>query len=219
MRAKLKPLGLPEGIAKSTTNMSKLRASSMFKATMVSLATSTSKPARMRWASTVRAKVGSSSTTITLCMAQPPVLLGGLNRLPCSRLFVDAVIPQPQLETREHRQFFELSPRLRQRVRVRSRFDVVGDQDFAVGAKVAASDSEPLGLLPAPSIPQPTLARCYKARNMCSVETRRKARRDPPVAKTAGPLSSAISISTVQCSGSAQFDITMKTRCWRNYPD
>src|SRR5713226_3941565 len=139
MRAKLKPLGLPEGIAKSTTNMSKLRASSMFKATMVSLATSTSKPARMRWASTVRAKVGSSSTTITLCMAQPPVLLGGLNRLPCSRLFVDAVIPQPQLETREHRQFFELSPRLCQRIRVRSCFDVVGDQDFAVGAKVVAA--------------------------------------------------------------------------------
>src|SRR6266849_2697825 len=139
MRAKLKPLGLPEGIAKSTTNMSKLRASSMFKATMVSLATSTSKPARTRWASTVRAKVGSSSTTITLCMTRPPVLLGGLNRLPCSRLFVDAAIPQPQLETREHWQFFELSPRLCQRIRVRSCFDVVGDQDFAVGAKVAAA--------------------------------------------------------------------------------
>src|SRR5260370_33606237 len=135
--------------------MAKVGVSSMVQGAMVCPATSTAKPARMRWASTVRAKVGSSSTTITLCMTRPPVLLGGLNRLPCSRLFVDAAIPQPQLETREHRQFFELSPRLRPRVRVRSRFDVVGDQDLAAGAKVAASDSEPLGLLPAPSIPQP----------------------------------------------------------------
>src|SRR5713101_6469453 len=217
MRAKLKPLGLPEGIARSTTNISKLRASTMFKATMVSLATSTSKPARMRWASTVRAKVGSSSTTITLCMAQPPVLLGGLNRLPCSRLFVDAVIPQPQLETREHWRYFELSPRLCRRIRVRSRFDVVGDQDFAVGAKVAAAIASHWA--PAPSIPPTHVGTLLQSAQHVMGRDAPKGAKRPAGGEDAGPLSSAISISTVQCSGSAQFHITMKTRCWRNYPD
>src|SRR5216684_4836057 len=217
MRAKLKPLGLPEGIAKSTTNMSKLRASSMFKATMVSLATSTSKPARMRWASTVRAKVGSSSTTITLCMAQPPVLLGGLNRLPCSRLFVDAVIPQPQLETREHRQFFELSPRLCQRIRVRSCFDVVGDQDFAVGAKVAAAIASHGASSGSVYPPTHVGTLLQSAQHVLGRDAPKGAKR-PAGGEDRRTLSSAMSISTVQCSDSAQFDITMKTRCWRNYP-
>src|ERR1700731_1280900 len=69
MRAKLRPLALPGGMAKSTRCISKLRASTMVKAAKVSGAISTSKPARVRQASIASAKAGSSSRTITLCMA------------------------------------------------------------------------------------------------------------------------------------------------------